>query len=57
MVQWMQGFISASGYYGYELNRTDASALEAWMDNYCKENPLESFGDAVHKLVETLRKK
>lgn len=53
--QWMLGFISATGYYEVmDLKETDAKALTAWMDNYCRANPLDGFNEGVHSLVEEL---
>jgi len=53
--QWMLGFISATGYYEVmDLKETDVKALTAWMDNYCRANPLDKFSEGVHLLVEEL---
>ena len=53
--QWMLGVISAVGYYSvYDLKDIDSQAFAVWMDNYCKENPLNQFSEGVYSLVEEL---
>jgi ElaB/YqjD/DUF883 family membrane-anchored ribosome-binding protein len=52
------GWLSAAGYYNVHgsLRVTDADAVAAWMDKYCRENPLNSIGDAAASLVDELSK-
>jgi hypothetical protein len=48
--QWILGFLSGAGYMSSEgvdpLNRVDAQAVWAWVDNYCLAHPLESIEQA-----------
>lgn len=56
MGQWMLGFVSAVGYYDvHDLKEIDSLAFAAWMDNYCRQHPLQSFGDGVKDLVLELK--
>jgi len=59
-VQWLLGWVSAAGYYEEALNeplrKTDGPALIAWVDNYCREHPLDPIALAATKLVATLAK-
>ncbi len=54
---WIKGWISAAGYYEGELANSDSPALDAWMDNYCKANPLDGIVDGAEKLVEELKQR
>ncbi len=56
-VTWLLGWISAAGYYEGELAQSDSPALAAWMDNYCKANPLDGIVDGAKKLVEELKQR
>jgi hypothetical protein len=57
MAQWMLGYVSAAGYYGdFRLRESEGQALVVWMDNYCQQNPLETFEKGVQKLIDSLRK-
>jgi hypothetical protein len=50
--QWILGFLSGIGSTGssYGLNPlngiTDANAVWGWMDNYCREHPLDNIAAA-----------
>lgn len=55
MGQWMLGWVSSAGYYGMRLRRTDAAAMSAWMDNFCREHPLDSLGVGVRALIKALK--
>ena len=64
MANWVAGYITAvdtaSPYMpeGYkELRKTDADAYSAWLDNYCKANPLETLAKASMALVAALATK
>ena len=52
---WAQGFLSGLN-YKYFLNWASATnlsgyaAMKNWIENYCKENPLDSYGVATEKL-------
>jgi hypothetical protein len=43
---WLLGYLSGiSVVTGKKfLNGTNAASIELWMDNYCRNNPLESIG-------------
>ncbi len=60
-LHWLQGFLSAYNYYAYSGNNTqgifataDHNAIAAWMDNYCRENPLNSPADGAIELIKEL---
>ena len=55
---WVLGWISAADHYAVHggLRETDADAIVAWMDNYCRERPLKSVDDAAAALVRELAK-
>jgi hypothetical protein len=49
--QWILGFLSGVGYEAgggdNPLNGVDADAVWAWMDNYCRANPLDRVAKAA----------
>jgi hypothetical protein len=50
--QWVLGFLSGVGLAGQAdaidpLSGTDAEAVWAWIDNYCRSNPLKQIADAA----------
>jgi hypothetical protein len=50
MASWAFGFLTAVGMYVPHLNplaNVDADAVSVWLDNYCRERPLDPFGLAV----------
>ena len=52
---WIQGWVSAAGRYRkYELKDTDADSMAAYVDKYCRQNPLLGVNNAAHQLVEAL---
>jgi len=57
---WIDGFLTAftmfnpDAYSDFINSKKDAAALLLWLDNYCKENPLDNFHLAVQSLVEEL---
>ena len=60
-VNWMLGFISSVNHYLYEgenedgvFGNADVDALGAWMENYCRENPLDSVYAGTVLLVDEL---
>jgi len=53
---WVLGFISGIGYLGRELKQTDSHAIDAWIDNYCRSNPLSDIADVSGALARELRK-
>ncbi len=55
--QWVNGFISAAGYYGINFKESDVNALLVFMDNYCKNNPLDKVSDGAKALAKALELK
>lgn len=62
-LNWIFGFISSYNHYHsvsiYGKNgvfkNTDYQAIAAWMDNYCKQNPLLSPYQGTVQLIEELK--
>ena len=59
---WILGFISSYNHYVYSgsnpdgiFGSTDVNGLPAWMDKYCRENPLNSVYDGTVPLIDELR--
>jgi hypothetical protein len=51
------GFTSAASFYDVSANglrETDSAAIAAWVDNYCRQNPLKDIQDAAASLVSEL---
>ena len=50
--------MSAAGCYKVQgaLRASDPNALAAWVDKYCRENPLKNISDASAALVVELSK-
>jgi hypothetical protein len=51
MEQWVLGFLSGIGYIVLDkgddpLRTVDAGAVVAWVDNFCRSNPLKLIVDA-----------
>jgi hypothetical protein len=57
-INWVLGWVSAAGYYNVQgaLRETDADAVSAWVDKYCREHPLSEIKDAAATLVDELAK-
>jgi hypothetical protein len=55
-VSWVLGWLTAAGYYRVagDLKETDSDAIAAWVDNYCRANPLDTVGTAATGLIKTL---
>jgi hypothetical protein len=53
---WVSGFVSGAGSTGTQLKYIDPSARANWIDNYCKEHPLDDVATAAEQLVIELRK-
>jgi len=64
-ISWIAGFTSAgsgewravaakAGFDSDLLKGTDFAALETWLVNYCKANPLENLGRAAVELQKKL---
>ena len=51
--QWVLGFLSGIGFMGDmtidPLNGMDAQGVWAWIDNYCRANPIDEIADAAGK--------
>ena len=62
-MQWfgsyLTGYLSAVNYYAYGVSDVmddkDVKGLERWLYNHCRDTPLDSYSDAIQKLVRTLR--
>jgi hypothetical protein len=55
--QWVLGYVSGANYWNeYQdfLGPVDAPAIYAWIDNYCRSNPLEKLIVAADRLVQEL---
>jgi len=53
---WVMGFLSGTSYIenvAYLSNR-DVPGLYLWVDNYCRQNPLESLSQATNALRQQL---
>ena len=48
--------VSAAGYYAVQgqLRNTDHNAVAAWIDKYCREQPLNKLNAAAQSLVGEL---
>ena len=65
-LNWVLGWLTSSSYFiealrplnpnGGGLRHTDANAVEAWLDKYCRENPLKNIADGSLNLVDELSK-
>lgn len=57
--QWLLGFISAARLYRVRaaLHDSDADAMAAWVDKYCRDIPLDTVQQAALGLVDTLKTK
>jgi hypothetical protein len=59
-LNWVLGFLTAAQDFLGEMHlpqrHTDAPAITAWVDKYCRENPLKNIADASANLVIELSK-
>jgi hypothetical protein len=60
-LNWVLGFLTASEDFIGQFHlpsprQTDSNAITAWVDKYCRENPLKSIADASVNLVLELSK-
>jgi hypothetical protein len=55
--EWVLGFISGIGYGGLKMGSSEHNSMFLWIDNYCKENPLDNLSTATKALVEELVRK
>jgi hypothetical protein len=57
-MQWVAGYLSGRNAQssGIDfLGTTDFDGLMAWIDNYCRQNPLEKIGTAAYQLMIELQ--
>jgi hypothetical protein len=56
---WVQGFLSAANLLANDefLKQTDPATIFAWMDNYCRQNPLHDLNSATMALIIELSKR
>ena len=56
---WVTGFLSGANVFDDTdinfLKGMDSNAIYAWIDNYCKANPLERLPDAAYALTRELK--
>lgn len=55
---WVLGYLSGAnlGAKGTDfLQNRDADGLTAWIDNYCRQNPLHAMTEAIYALMSELR--
>ena len=57
LMGYISGFNSAKRGKADFSNGVDPQGLIQWIENYCKENPLSSFGSAVDAILVELNKK
>jgi hypothetical protein len=56
--QWVLGYLTAAGYYqSIKLKTIDSAAVLTFMDNYCREKPLEEIEGGAQALVDALVQK
>lgn len=54
---WLRGFISGLSVgrnIDYIKNHPSGDSLDLWMDNYCKNHPLDNLNEGVAALAEEL---
>jgi hypothetical protein len=54
--EWVLGFLSGAGAMGLSqgydpLHGTDPEGVLAWVDNYCRDHPLESIAEAASAFI------
>lgn len=52
---WIAGFVSAAGWTGAVLQKTDQPGLDIWIDRYCATHPTAPLSSAAEALVLALR--
>jgi hypothetical protein len=58
LAQWISGYLSGLNMetdYPDALLGTDYNGLMAWIDNYCRSNPLDKIVIAASRLFDELR--
>ncbi len=60
-LSWMAGYLTAYNLQTPDtqdiLGQTDREAILLWLENYCKQNPLTDFADAMESLTDELHPK
>lgn len=51
---WAQGFLSGAGWRGGKVRFADPDAVNAWIDDYCAQHPLDTLSRAAANLAVTL---
>jgi hypothetical protein len=54
MGTWALGYFSGAATYSADLDplaNIDADAVFYWLDNYCRDHPIDRFVDALHVFV------
>jgi hypothetical protein len=60
---WVLGYVSATNAFAVAttqndfLAAVDAAAIWAWLDNYCRQHPLEKLAEATDALIVDLMRK
>ena len=54
---WVAGFVTGTNLEKDRILKTDNTAHEAWLKQYCEKNPLDEFMVAVIKLNDELDKR
>ena len=58
---WLSGYLSAVSVWvetgSGRVNETDIRGAVAWMDNYCRDNPLDSVAGAALNLTFAIKAK
>lgn len=55
--QWVLGYLTALDTFKMRLKETDPAAVSAYVDNYCRQHPLEQLHDAALDLSLELIKR
>jgi len=56
---WLNGYLSSYAKLSHKdiLNNADNESIKRWMDNYCKEHPLNEIDDGADVLIIDLIKR
>ena len=52
---WVDGFVSASSWYGTRMKEVDNDDMTTIVSNHCIENPTDKISDAAKALVKELK--
>ena len=63
-LNWVLGFISGYNQFAYSgsapngiFGNADPNAIAGWLDNYCRENPLDTVYEGSVQLVKELQQR